>query len=271
MKTLEGSLEILQHFFAADGSLSVGEVAARSGFPKGKVSKILAVFRDFGYLAQDPVSRRYRIGYKAFALGALYAKDHPLAADALPIMREVVDWFQHTATLSVMAEESVFHLIAVEGPLFLDGRWRAGTILPYHATSAGKVLLSGFEPAALDAFIERHPLVRITQSTVVEKQDFVRLLASVRKEGVAFSRGESAPGLAAIAVPVFGKDDRIVAALGLIIPDHLFEIPNSDAMVAGLHRAASRLSVKQGASAYPFGNASGTIPSSATRAFTGVA
>lgn len=253
MKTLSGSLEVLQYFFESEGSVSVGEIAARSGFPKGKVSKILAVFREQGYLTQNPSTRRYTVGHKAFALGALYAKGHPLAADALPIMREVVDWFRHTSTLSVMAGDDIFHLIAVEGPLFLDGRWRAGTLLPYHATSAGKVLLSGLPDERLAAYIDRHPLTQMTENTVTDRAQFVASVADARRSGVAFSRGESAPGLAAIAVPVFGATSDVIAALGLIIPDHLFEIPDAGKMVAGLHKAARRLSIKQGASVYPYG------------------
>ncbi|MCR9121349.1 MAG: helix-turn-helix domain-containing protein [Phyllobacteriaceae bacterium] len=73
MKTLKDSLEILEQFFASGEPVSVGEVTERSNYPNSKVSRIFAVFRDFGYLTQDPNTRRYKIGYKAFVLGALYA------------------------------------------------------------------------------------------------------------------------------------------------------------------------------------------------------
>ena len=253
MKTLDAALNILKLFLAEQHTFSVGEVAAATHMQKSKVSRLLAVYKAHGVLDQDPVTRRYRVGLSAFELGSQYVKSHPIAHEALPIMREVVDACGHSTTLTVMHGDIVLHLMAVEGPLYTEGRWRVGNRLPFHATSAGKVLVAGLDAAELDAFVASHALTAITPQTVTNSAVLKRQLIKVRRTGSCISRGESAPGLAAIAVPVFGRQGETIAALGLVIPDHLFEAGKAASWTELLHRGARRLSMRLGASAYPFG------------------
>lgn len=265
MKTLATALDILGLFASDKESLSVGEIATATRLAKSKVSRLLAIYRAYGILEQDPVSRRYKVGIRAFELGSVFAKNDPLAHDALPIMRRIADTSGHSATLSIMAGDVVLHLMAVEGPLYIDGRWRVGNRLAPHATSAGKVLLASLSPTELASFVSRNPLTRITASTVTSMPRLRAELEQVRAAGFSITRGESAPGLAAIAVPVLGRGDRIVAALGMVVPDHLFDEDESLSWIAKLHDGARTLSMKRGASAYPYGGMRGRSPHASAR------
>ncbi|MFK8252072.1 IclR family transcriptional regulator [Ancylobacter terrae] len=252
MKTLDTALKLLRLFDTDEQTLSVTEIAEASGLPKSKVSRLLAVFRTNGFLEQDELTRRYRIGLAAFELGSNYVKSQPIAHEALPVMRQIVEQTGHSTTLTVMRGELVLHLLAVEGPHYIDGRWRVGNRLPYFATSAGKVLVAGMDPELIAGFIARHPPTAITPATVTDPEALRRQLAEVRRAGMSITRGESAPGLAAIAVPVLGRFAQTVAALGLVIPDRLFDTAEVPSLVALLHTEGRRLSIKCGAADYPY-------------------
>jgi DNA-binding IclR family transcriptional regulator len=254
MKTLDTALKLLKLFETEEQTLSVTEVAEASGLPKSKVSRLLAGFRANGFLEQDAQTRRYRVGLAAFELGANYVKSQPLAHEALPVLRAIVERTGHSTTLSVMRGDLILHLLAVEGPHYIDGRWRVGNRLPFHATAAGKVLLAGMKPAALEAFLAGRPLTAITPLTITDAVVFRRQIEEVRVHGVSLTRGESAPGLAALAVPVFGRSNETVGALGLIIPDQFFAEEKTSELTAFLHLEARRLSIKCGAADYPYGN-----------------
>jgi DNA-binding IclR family transcriptional regulator len=253
MKTLNTALQLLKLFESEEQTLSVTEIAEASGLPKSKVSRLLAVFRANGFLEQDAQTRRYRVGLAAFELGANYVKSQALAHEALPVLRAIVERTGHSTTLSVMRNDLILHILAVEGPHYIDGRWRVGKRLPFHATSAGKVLLAGLAPAAFDAFLAGRELTAITSRTVTDAAIFARQIDQVRKTGVSLTRGESAPGLAALAVPVLGRLNATVAALGLVIPDQQFVPQQTLELTALLHHEARRLSIKCGADDYPFG------------------
>jgi IclR family acetate operon transcriptional repressor len=257
VKTLATALDILGLFASDKETLSVGEIAAATRLAKSKVSKLLAIYREHGFLEQDAVSRRYKVGIRAFELGSVFPKTSPIAHDALPIMRRIADTSGHSTTLSIMAGDVILHVMAVEGPLYMDGRWRVGNRLAPHATSAGKVLLASLSGPDLADFISRNPLARITSATVTSISRLKMQLEQVRLSGLSITRGESSPGLAAIAVPVLGRGDRVVAALGMVVPDHLFDQGDASNWISILHDGARSLSMKHGASAYPYGGPPG--------------
>src|SRR4051812_10103721 len=107
MKSLGTALRVLMEFTADAPSLGVGELAQRTGLPKGQISKILSTFRQHRILAQDPATRRYSVGSRAFALGSRFVNYHPLAREALVVMRRLVEQTGHSARLSVMDGDRV--------------------------------------------------------------------------------------------------------------------------------------------------------------------
>lgn len=253
MKTVSTALDILRLFVASE-SLSVGDVCAATGLPKSKVSKLLAVFRTHNMLVQDPVTRRYQVGITAFELGSRYPKSSALARDALPVLRRIMDQTGLSSTLSVMNGDIVLHLMAVEGPLYAEGHWRVGNRLPAHATSAGKVLLAGMGPSQLAGFLSRNSLRAITPSTITDAEVMATQLAVIRASGFCVSKGESSPGLVAIAAPILDSSGTVAAALGVVLPDDLFDEAKLPDWIRLLQEGGRDLSMKLGAPAYPYGN-----------------
>jgi DNA-binding IclR family transcriptional regulator len=244
----------LGQFVSRQGPLGVGDITETLGLNKSQASKVLKTFRDFGFLVQDPDSRKYSVGLNAFALGNRYVNANPLSREALPIMRKLVDESGHSAVLTVIHNGDVIHLLAVEGRMFVDGRWRVGRWMPYHTTSAGKVLLAFGPDSIVDHLIKTRGLPRVTPNTITNVRQFKQVLGKARTEGIAVTRSENFPGTAALSVPVFDQAGRAVAALGLICPEHLLTREEETRLAAPLHRAARALSFRMGAQIYPFGD-----------------
>lgn len=254
MKSLASALRVLSEFITAQEPLSVMEISDRLGLHKSQVSKLLKTFREGGYVKQDPLTKRYSVGINAFALGNNFINTYPLSHDALPVMRKLVDETGHSAVISVLHDSNVIHLFAVEGRLFIDGRWRVGRFMPYHTTSAGRVLLA-FGPAeTVDYLVRTRGLPRLTPNTITDPREFRAAVQKVRKSGLAVTRSETHVGTAAISVPLFGPDNQAVAALGLICPEHLLTGAEEARLAPLLQRAAREISVRLGANAYPFGD-----------------
>lgn len=256
MKSLETALAVLKTFITADGDLSVNDVVERVGLKKSHVSKILSSLRGEGLLEQDAKTRRYFVGIDAFELGSRYVVRSQVARDALPIMRQLVEICGHSVTLSILSGEHVLHIMAVEGPHFIEGRWRVGNRLPIHATSAGQVVLAFMPEARREALLANLELPPITERTITDLSRLRAVLEHVSTSGCALTRGESAPGLAALAVPLFDPQGPIDYSLGIVLPDPLLDAEDPARIREALFASARRLSLKLGASAYPFGNIS---------------
>ncbi|MBN9426743.1 MAG: IclR family transcriptional regulator [Burkholderiales bacterium] len=253
VKAVASALKVLQNFVTAQGPLGVSELAESTGLTKGQVSKILKTLRDFEFLEQNPTTQKYTVGLNAFALGNNYVNANELTRQALPGMRKLVDDTGHSAVLSIMRGTNVIHLMAVEGRLFVDGRWRVGRWMPYHSTAAGKLLLAHGEPELIETLLRTRGLPRITPNTITNEQQFRATLLRVKAAGFATSRSETHVGTGALAVPVYGRDSRAIATLGLICPEHLLTAAEENRLVPMLHRAARELSLRMGAEIYPFG------------------
>lgn len=252
MKSLESALKVLKSFIDAEGDQSVNDVVLRLGLTKSHASKILGTLRDAGMIEQNPQTRRYSVGVDAFELGTRFIVRSQVARDALPIMRQLVETCGHSATLSILREKHVLHIMAVEGPHYVDGRWRVGNRLPAHATSAGQVLVAWMSAPQREAFLNTLELTPITEHTITSRNEFNSVLADIRRTGCSITRGASAPGLAAMAVPVFDEAGRVGHALGLVLPEPLFDVAEIGPLRDRLFEAARTLSLKLGASDFPF-------------------
>lgn len=253
IKSLATALRLLSRFISAQGPLGVGELAQQIRLNKSQVSKILKTFRDYGFVDQDAATLKYSVGLNAFALGNNYVNAYPLARDALPLMRKLVDETGHSAVLSIMHGTDVIHLLAVEGRLFIDGRWRVGRYMPYHSTSAGRLLLAFGPPERVDLLLRTRGLPRITPNTITNERTFRAALQKARRTGISVTRSETYAASDSIGAPVLDATGQAIAVLGLICPEHLLTREEEERLVAPLQRSARELSLKMGANSYPFG------------------
>lgn len=262
MKSLRTALRVLREFGGDQRDFGVAELADRCGISKGQISKILAAFGESGLLIQDPLSRRYAVGARMFALGSRFVTHDRLCREAMPTMRELVARTGHSARLSVLDGDDVLYLLGIEGPLFIDTGWRAGTWLPVHSTAAGRILLSFMEPGRADRVLARAQMRPVTTHTVTDRAQIRKLVLSGRSRGYLTQRGETTEGLGVVAVPVFGQGTLAIAALSLAFPAHLVSVDDEADLADILHASARVLSQRVGGTVYPFGTRrhAGEIP-----------
>jgi DNA-binding IclR family transcriptional regulator len=253
MKSLRMSLHVLSHFVGPHVDLGVAELSDRTGMPKGQISKILSAFRDSGFLRQDAATRRYSVGARAFALGSRFVNHDQLTREALPLMRDLCTRSGHSVRLSVRDGDEVLYLFGIEGPAFVDTGWRAGAYLPFHSTSAGRVILAFMEPDHAAEVIARIDMKALTPQTVTDRGELRQVLAQVRTQGYSTQRGETTPDLGTVGVPIFGPQQKVLGVLAFAFPvRHL--LPKQERPMAELlHRAARVLSQRMGCQVYPFG------------------
>ena len=93
-------------------------------------------------------------------------------------------------------------------------RFSAEATVPAHATALGKVLLAFARPERVDAVIAQG-LTRYTRFTLTDPVELRKALALTRLTRMAVSRRELDPSVAELAVPVFDRSHRVVAALSV--------------------------------------------------------
>src|SRR5258708_25556014 len=77
--------------------------------------------------------------------------------------------------------------------------------------------------AGIAAYIRASRLEPLTPRTITDPKQLRERLAAIRREGFAISLGETVPGAAGLAAPIFNADGSVTAGLVIRAPIDRFE------------------------------------------------
>lgn len=208
-------LAILETFDHDHILLTLSEISRRSGLSLSTTHRLVGELRAWGALERSD-DGRYAIGMRVLELGSLEPQGLRLRSVALPYLSDLHGAVAADVNLSVRDGDDVVYVESLRSrrgaPVLtrLGGRW------PLHATATGQVLLAHAAPEVQDRVLSR-PLKRFTPKTVTDPDEMRRTLADVRTRGYAVVDESITVGAIAIAVPVRGSGERVVAAVGVTI------------------------------------------------------
>ncbi|GAA3662996.1 IclR family transcriptional regulator [Microbacterium marinilacus] len=208
-------LAVLEVFDHEHLLLTLSEISRRAGLSLSTTHRLVGELREWGALERAD-DGRYAIGMRVLELGALEPQGLRLRNVALPFLGDLHAAVAADVTLSVRDGTDVVYVEFLRSrhgaPVLtrLGGRW------PLHATATGQVLLATARPE-LQERVLTGPLKRFTSKTVVDTAELRRTLAEVRRVGYAVVDESITAGAVAVAVPVRGPADRIVASVGVTI------------------------------------------------------
>ena len=116
----------------------------------------------------------------------------------------------------MLADGDALYLDQVAGSSSLQSHNWVGQHIPLHATSNGKVLLSGLDDAEFSEVVSR--LARYTPRTITAKAALREEVARVREAGYAVAVDELEVGLTAVAAPIRSAHGDVVASLSVSGP-----------------------------------------------------
>lgn len=255
LSSLADALRIVFEFTrTGEQEISVATLSRRLGVPKSKVSRVLATFREAGWLEQDARTRAYKVGLKAYAVGARYLSGNTLAREAQMILRNVVDRSGCSSSLCILDGLDPFYLTGIEGPVTVDFGSRVGAYFPLHATAPGRILLAFSDSATIDRILKEPRMTAFPTCVPWNNREIRSDIACLREIGFAVSHGDRIPGVGGIGVPVFGAGQVLAAALSISYPISMVPIAREPYFAAILFDAARALSRRLGARLYPFGD-----------------
>ncbi len=189
---VDRAIAILNAFTQSDRTLSLAELAARTGFYKSTILRLAGSLLRGQYLERLE-GGRYRVGPAAFRLGALYQRGLVDADILMPVMRELSELSLESVTFYVRSGNVRTCLYRIEAKHPIRYMIREGDVLPLLAGSGGRVL------AAFSG----------------EKGEPYE---TIRRTCCYVSDGERDPETAGISAPVFGPGKALLGALTIAGP-----------------------------------------------------
>lgn len=215
VEAVERALAVLDAFHADRAEMTLGDIAAATGFYKSTILRLAGSLERLGYLIRAE-SGVFRLGPAVWRLGSIYRTGFDLGEAIRPQLRRLVEATGETASFYVREDQSRVCLFRHNSPHAARHHLDEGSELP------------------LTAGASAHVLVAFSGGKGVRAK-------AVRERGYDISLGERDPQVAAVAVPVFdlaGKFRGALAVSGLI---GRFKERARHAAVKELSNAADRL------------------------------
>lgn len=219
LTSVKKAATIIEAFTGGQREWTILELSRALGMPQPSVHHVLATFRELGWVAQDPTTKRYRLGIKLWEVGCAAVNFREVSESARPFLRELVEACGETAHLGMVPVENpgtVVYVDRVDSSQPVRIVTMLGSRAPSHSSAMGKAILAHnpeFEAAAL-----AEPLEKVTAYTIVEPELLREDLRQTRERGYSIGRGEFAGEMVGIAAPVFERAGAAALGVGIWAP-----------------------------------------------------
>jgi DNA-binding IclR family transcriptional regulator len=243
VQSVDRALTILE-VLARIGEAGVTEIAAELGVHKSTAFRLVTTLEAHRLVEQTTDRGKYRLGVGILRLAGATTARLDLVQEARPVCRQLAADTGETVNIAVLSESSALYLDQVAGSSALQPHNWVGQHIPLHATSNGKVLLSGLDDVALDEVLGS--LSRYTALTITRKSQLREEVKLVREQGYAVAIDELEVGLTAAAAPIRNAHGDVVASMSVSGPTFRLTPARVEEVVPQLVEAALEVSHRLG-------------------------
>jgi len=243
VQSVDRALTILE-LLARGGEAGVTEIATELDVHKSTAFRLVATLESHRLVEQTEERGKYRLGVGVLRLAGATSARLDVVQEARSVCRQLAADTGETVNIAVLSESSALYLDQVAGSSALQPHNWVGQHIPLHATSNGKVLLSGLDQLALDALLGK--LAAYTPLTITRKGKLREELAKVREQGYALAVDELEVGLTAAAAPIRNAHGDVVASMSVSGPTFRLSEDRVGEVVDKLVEAALEVSHRLG-------------------------
>jgi DNA-binding IclR family transcriptional regulator len=195
--------------------LSNKEISQALNIPPSTCYRILASLKKYDYVYQRKKDARYFLGFAHLRLAESVVEGMDLAAICLPYLEEL---HSQTEETTFFALYNGSHCIAMEicGQINTRVSVGRGEIMPLHCAASGKAVLAFLPEKDREAILRGGEREVYTPETITDAGTLRKDLATIWQTGVAYNHQEFHRGITALAVPLFGNDNRVIGAIALV-------------------------------------------------------
>ncbi|MEV4069451.1 IclR family transcriptional regulator C-terminal domain-containing protein [Nonomuraea fuscirosea] len=213
VQSLARGLAVIRAFSATEPELTLSQVARATGLSRAAARRFLLTLTDLGYVRSD--GRLFALTPRVLELGYAYLSSLSLPEVADPHLERLAAEVGESASVAVLDGADVVYVARVATARIMRVTINIGTRFPAYCTSMGRVLLAALPPEALESYLGRAELRRLTSHTIVLPAALRAELDEVRGRGWAMVDQELEEGLRSIAAPIRDRAGRTVAAVNV--------------------------------------------------------
>jgi DNA-binding IclR family transcriptional regulator len=233
---LHKGLQILEMFDGYTRTLTQAEIAKRFGVSSSSLYRIIQTLTNAGFLNKVSTNT-YELGSKVLSSGFSYLASREIVELAAPFitkMRDSTSLSSHLAIREGTENLYVFRALALQR---LSVNVPVGTRLACQITAMGRALLSGLTASALESLYQGKRLDDYPDPAPQTLPDLIAQCEMERKQGWHMSASDYS---IAIAVPVYGYNGDVIAAINVSGPEAMMSKPHIQDRLISILLATSK-------------------------------
>lgn len=215
---LARAISVLDYLSESRRPRALAQICAGVGLDKSRTFRILETLRASEYVERNDTDKTYVLGLGAARLRVSSPYDLDLPRLAMPSMRKLSASLQDSISMGVLDGSYVRYVARVQFRRIINSHIEVGTLLPAHATSMGKVLLSALPPQDVAAIYQDVALLPFTENTIDSVADLLQHLVQVRADDYATTDEELELLLLGAAMPIYAPEGSMLAAINVSYP-----------------------------------------------------
>lgn len=242
VKSLEKALKILECFTVEQPELGIAQIAETLDLYKGNVHNIVSSFEKMGYLEQNPINKKYRLGMKLLEFTYIINSNIHYQNFVYDIICEIAAELSCRVYFAIPKNNKVFYLNNAHYPTkyhVTPYRIIIGETAPMYCTSLGKAMLAFMSKDKQEEILAL-PRKKFTRNTILELSDLKTELQTIRNQGYAIDDAEHEQGIKCLGVPVISRGE-VVAALSVSMSKPEFDDAMINKYYSHLLRAANEI------------------------------
>lgn len=244
--SLQRALDILSLFGSQSPELGITDIAKALNLHKSTAAGLVYTLQRNGYIAQNPVNRRYHLGLQLIERAGVLLDQIEIRKIAMPELEHLRDWSSESVNLAILEENQVIYIERLLTDKSLGFRNHIGKRAWPHSTALGKAILSHLPPHLAREILESYPLAAMTPNTITDIDALMGQFRAFYDQGYAIEREENEIGGLCISAPIHNHSANPVAAVSVSFPLSRLDETMIAAYGAKILEVARRISVKLG-------------------------
>lgn len=248
---LEKGIAVIEHLSMYPAGQTLQEIKGMLDISQTTAYRILNTLVRLDYLTYEETTKHYKLTRKLLTLGFRSLNEHNLLEIVLPRLRELRDIVKETACFGVMGNEKGVFIEQAQGHHTFRFVLTPGKPLELHCSAPGKAMMAFLPNTLRDRYLAFMTFTRYNERTITQKEDYLRELEKVRKQGYALDNEEEMNGVICVGAPIFnykgypcgaiwisGPKDRLTPEVVLTSAQQIKEITRAISFELGYSRTS---------------------------------
>ncbi len=213
MSSATKTLELLEYFAPTRPEIGLSQLCRLASRDKATTYRGLRSLEQTGFVEQNPVTKRYRLGPALLQLAQTREITVPRKSGAIAPLQTLSQTTGETCHASILSGTTLYKLVSVESPrhsirVIIDVQ-----TFPLHATASGLCALAFGPDNLIDT--AKSALTTYTENTVATEDALLDIIHTARNTGFGFADGSLESDVHSLAAPLYDQTGSFAGAVSV--------------------------------------------------------